>query len=100
MAGMLATLERPGIWNIGGDSDHRSMREVAELACEIAGAPASLIEEVDAPSAQTLVKRISSAKLEGIGWKPSVALEYGMRATYDWVRQHDHAGKRTGWVAL
>lgn len=94
MAGMAATLERPGIWNIGGDSDHRTMLNVAELACEIADAPTSLIEVVDAPPAQTLVKRISSAKLESIGWRATMPLEKGMRRTYEWVRQHDINGNR------
>lgn len=94
MAGMLATLERPGIWNIGGDHDHRTMREIAEWACTLAGAPTTLIEEVDPPAAQTLVKRISSAKLESIGWRPTVTIHDGMARTYDWVRQHDINGNR------
>lgn len=94
MAGMLATLEQPGTWNIGGDHDHRTMLEVAQLACDIAGVPRSLVKEVEPPAAQTLVKRISSAKLESIGWKPTMPLEAGMKATYEWVLQHDIAGDR------
>lgn len=93
MSGMLATLEQPGVWNIGGDSDHRPMAEVAELACEIAGAPTGLITEVDAPNAQTLVKRIDSTRLEGIGWRPTVPLENGMHHTFNWVQRHDTAGQ-------
>ncbi len=94
MAGMLATLERPGVWNIGGDDDHWSMAEVADLACEIAGAPTDLVTEVDPPAAQTLVKRIDGSKLSGIGWRPTMALPDGMRATYEWVREHDINGNR------
>lgn len=93
MAGMLATLKRPGIWNIGGDHDHRPMLEVAEMACNIAGAPRSLIEVIDAPHAQTLVKRLSSAKLEATGWQPSMPLELGMKRTYEWVARHDADGR-------
>lgn len=95
-AAMLATLERPGVWNIGGDSDHRPMIEVAEMACDITGAPRDLIQLIRAPRAQTLVKRLSSAKLESIGWVPTMPLESGMKATYEWVAQHDMDGRRVG----
>jgi nucleoside-diphosphate-sugar epimerase len=93
MAAMLATLERPGVWNIGGDHDHRSMLEVADLACAIADAPPSLITEVEPPTAQTLVKRLSSAKLEAIGWAPQTSLADGMKLTYEWVARHDADGR-------
>lgn len=96
MAGMLATLERPGVWNIGGDHDHRPMLEVAELACDIAGAPRSLIRIVDPPAAQTVTKRLSSAKLEAIGWQPTMPIEDGMKLTYEWVTQHDVDGRWIG----
>lgn len=67
-----------GVWNVGRDDDYRMMREVAELACELAAQPSSLIKEVEAPAGQTLVKRISCAKLRATGWTPRVPLEEGM----------------------
>jgi len=72
----------PGAWNVGRDDNFVTMRDVAELACRIAGAPTSLIRMVDPPANQTIVKRLSMAKLKALGWEPTVSLEDGMRRLY------------------
>ena len=72
-----------GAWNVGRDDLRASMLEVAELACDITGAPYSLIAEVDAPARQTVVKRLSTERLRRLGWEPQVGLEEGMRRTYE-----------------
>jgi nucleoside-diphosphate-sugar epimerase len=83
---MRLTLERPGVYNVGRDDQPVTMRRVAELACELAGAPAGLIEEVEPPARQTVVKRLSTGRLRALGWTPEVELEDGMASTLEWVR--------------
>lgn len=68
-----------GVYNIGRDDDARSMRYVAEVACSLTGAAHDLIEMIDAPSNQTVVKRLATSKVENLGWAPEVALVDGMR---------------------
>lgn len=78
-----------GAWNVGRDDNARPMRAVAEMACDLVGAPHSLIQEVDAPSRQTVVKRLSTAKLRSLGWKPEVELPEGMRRTLEELQALD-----------
>lgn len=77
--------KRDGSWNVGRDDIAIPMRTVAELACAMTGAPLDLIEDVDAPGRQTVVKRLSMDKLRGIGWQPQVELGEGMQRTLDWI---------------
>lgn len=86
--GAALVLERgeTGAWNIGRDDAHLSMAEVARLACRLAGAPEELVEEIDPPDGLAPTHRISTAKLEGLGWRPEVELEEGMRRTLEWLR--------------
>jgi nucleoside-diphosphate-sugar epimerase len=70
-----------GVWNVGRDDNAVSMRRVAELACDLTGAPYDLIEEIDAPGRQTVVKRLNTERLRLLGWKPEVELAEGMAMT-------------------
>jgi nucleoside-diphosphate-sugar epimerase len=92
--GIRLAIEQPhgGVYNIGRDDDPRSMLEIAQLACKLAGAPEDLIQEVDAPPGQTVVKRLSTDRLRALGWTPTVELEEGMARVYDWVSQYDRDG--------
>jgi nucleoside-diphosphate-sugar epimerase len=76
-----------GAYNIGRDDNAVPMRRVAEMACDLVGAPHSLIEEIDAPGRQTVVKRLATQKIRDLGWSPEVSLEDGMARTLDWVRE-------------
>lgn len=80
------------IYNIGRDDQRVSMRELAEMACDLTGAPYSLIEVIEPPARQTVVKRLSTRRLRSLGWKPTVELEDGMRVVLEWVRQFDADG--------
>lgn len=91
-AKMVIESGKDGAWNIGRDDNAVSMREIAERCCELVGAPHDLIEEVEPPSAQTVVKRLPTEKLRSLGWKPQVSLEEGMRRTLEWVRTLDIEG--------
>ena len=50
------------------------------------GAPNSIIEVVDPPGRQTVVKRLSTDKLRSLGWEPEVELDEGMERTLDWIK--------------
>jgi dTDP-glucose 4,6-dehydratase len=82
-----------GAWLVGRTDNETSMLTVAEMACDIAGAPRSLIEVVDAPENQTLVKRLESKRLYAIGWTPKVNIEQGIEMTYRAVKHYNHAGR-------
>lgn len=87
-----------GVFNIGRDDNEAWMIEVAYAACEIVGAPFSLIKEVEAPYNQTVVKRLSTQKLFDLGWKPEVSLQEGMQLTWDVMRtSYDEDGYPRGW---
>jgi len=82
-----------GPYNVGRDDNGVDMLVVAELACEITGSDRRLIEMVDVPAGQTVVKRLSTARIRQLGWKPVVELEDGMRRTFDtWVDHLDAEG--------
>lgn len=81
-----------GAFNVGRDDQRAAMVEVAKYACDLAGAPRDLIELVDAPPNQTVVKRLSTRKLRELGWEPEVQLEDGMRMTLEWVKTLDVTG--------
>lgn len=76
-----------GAFNIGRDDDERSMLWLAEEACRLASAPTSLIQLVDPPQKKTMVKRLSTAKLRALGWRPKIDLPQGMAEVYKWVIQ-------------
>lgn len=84
-------IEQPdaGIFNIGRDDDPRSMLEIAERACELAGASKELIQIVPAPAMQTIVKRLSTARIRQLGWMPTVELEEGIEYVFEWVKHFD-----------
>jgi nucleoside-diphosphate-sugar epimerase len=84
-------IEQPdaGIFNIGRDDDPRSMLEIAERACELAGASKELIQIVPAPAMQTIVKRLSTARIRQLGWTPTVELEEGIEYVFEWVKHFD-----------
>jgi nucleoside-diphosphate-sugar epimerase len=75
-----------GAWNVGRDDLKVPMRTVAEMACLMTDAPLSLISEIEPPSRQTVVKRLSTDKLRRIGWEPQVELGEGMERTLAWLK--------------
>jgi nucleoside-diphosphate-sugar epimerase len=63
------------------------MHELARKSCAMTGAPESLIEVVDPPGRLTVVKRLSTDRLRGLGWAPTVELDDGMGEVLNWVRR-------------
>jgi nucleoside-diphosphate-sugar epimerase len=78
-----------GVWNVGRDDNPTPMRRVAEIACDLTDAPHDLIEEIDAPGRQTVVKRLNTERLRALGWKPEVELAEGMALTLAAMREAD-----------
>lgn len=81
-----AEVEYPSAWNIGRDDIAIPMRTVAEMACAMTGAPYSLIQDIEPPERQTVVKRLGMDKLRSIGWEPQVELAEGMERTLHWIQ--------------
>lgn len=77
-----------GIYNVGRDDDERTMLEIAKRACDLACAPYSLIIEVEPKEKKTMIKRLSTKKLQSHGWCPKVEIEDGMIELYDWVKNY------------
>jgi len=75
-----------GVFNVGRDDAAVPMLDVAKIACDLTDAPYSLIEEVEAPGNQTVVKRLATDRIRALGWEPMVELDDGMGRTLDWVR--------------
>lgn len=75
-----------GVYNIGRDDNETLMVDVAKMACDLVGAPYSLISHVEPPTNQTVVKRLSTTKLKTLGWNPEVELWEGMERTWKVMR--------------
>jgi dTDP-glucose 4,6-dehydratase len=75
-----------GAWDIGRDDDLRTLHEVAQRACRLGGASEELIEVVEPPPGPAPeLGQLDLAPLRGLGWRPQVELEDGMKATLDWL---------------
>lgn len=80
-----------GVFNVGRDDASVPMLEVARIACDLTGAPYHLIQTVEPPARQTVVKRLSTRRLRALGWQPQVELVEGMERTLRWVREREPA---------
>jgi nucleoside-diphosphate-sugar epimerase len=81
-----------GVYNVGRDDRPVTMLALAEGVCDMVGAPWSLIQEVEPPERQIVVKHLAMDRLRGLGWQPSVELEHGLPELYEWIRQFDAEG--------
>lgn len=90
---MIIERTRAGAYNVGRDDAAVSMLEVAKRACAIMGASEELIDEIDPPKAQTVVKRLGTYRLRNVGWEPTVDLAEGMLRVAEWVRRFDAEGR-------
>ena len=75
------------VYNVGRSDDPVSMLSLARRACTMTGAPESLVRVVDPPAMQTVVKRLSTERLQQLGWAPRVELSDGLPELLDWVRR-------------
>jgi GDP-L-fucose synthase len=79
---LLAKYDSPEIINVGCGEDV-SIRELAELICEVVGFKGGLALDKSKPDG-TPRKLLDVSKLRGLGWKPTISLRDGIARTYDW----------------
>jgi GDP-L-fucose synthase len=72
--------------NIGYGEDI-AIYDLAKLICEIVGFGGDIALDLSKPDG-TPKKLMSSGKLLGFGWKPSISLREGITETYQWYLAH------------
>jgi GDP-L-fucose synthase len=81
---LLEKYDSPEIINVGCGED-MSIRELAELICDVVGFDGELVWDTTKPDG-TPRKLLDISKLRALGWKPSITLRDGIVHTYDWFR--------------
>src|SRR5256885_1856412 len=81
---LLEKYDSPEIINVGFGEDI-SIRELAELICEVVGYDGELAWDATKPDG-TPRKLLDVSKLRAPGWKPSIPLRDGITRTYQWFR--------------
>jgi GDP-L-fucose synthase len=81
---MLEKYDSPDIINVGCGEDI-SIRELAELICDVVGFDGELAWDTTKPDG-TPRKLLDVTKLRALGWKPAITLRKGIAQTYDWFR--------------
>jgi GDP-L-fucose synthase len=79
---LLEKYDSPEIINVGCGEDI-SIRELAELICDVVGFDGELAWDTTKPDG-TPRKLLNVSKIRAIGWKPSIALRDGIAQTYQW----------------
>ncbi len=79
---LLEKYDSPEIINVGCGED-MSIRELAELVCDVVGFDGELSWDKTKPDG-TPRKLLDVSKLRGLGWAPTIPLREGVAQTYDW----------------
>ena len=79
---LLERYDSPEIINVGYGADI-SIRELAELICEVVGYDGELTWDLNKPDG-TPRKLLDVTRLHELGWKPSIRLRDGIAQTYEW----------------
>lgn len=79
---LLEKYDSPEIINVGCGEDI-SVRELAELICDVVGFSGELAWDSAKPDG-TPRKLLDVAKLRGLGWRATIPLRDGIERTYDW----------------
>ena len=74
--------DSPEIVNVGCGEDV-TIRELAELICEVVGFAGRLAFDASKPDG-TPRKLLDVSRLRALGWSPRVSLREGIRETYEW----------------
>lgn len=81
---LLEKYDSAEIVNIGCGEDI-SIRELAELICDVVGFNGDLAWDTTKPDG-TPRKLLDVTKLRDLGWKPAIPLREGIARTYEWFR--------------
>src|SRR5437762_8701771 len=84
---LLEKYDSPDIINVGCGEDI-SIRELAELICDIVGFDGDLAWDTTKPDG-TPRKLLDVTKLKNLGWQPDIPLRDGIARTYDWFLQNN-----------
>ncbi len=79
--------------NVGSGTDV-TILELAQLICRIVGFTGAIEHDLTKPDG-TPRKLMSAARLSAMGWTPSISLEDGIAATYQWFLEHASGNVRT-----
>src|SRR5437764_2492274 len=79
---LLEKYDSPEIINVGCGEDS-SIRELAELICQVVGFDGQLAWDTTKPDG-TPRKLLDVSKIRALGWRPAITLQDGIKATYDW----------------
>src|SRR5450432_872842 len=82
---LLQKYDSPEIINIGIGAD-LTIRELAELICEVVGFTGDLTWDASKPDG-TPRKVLDISKIRSLGWLPTIPLREGLVRTYEWFRQ-------------
>ena len=81
---LLEKYDSPEIINVGCGEDI-SIRELAELICDVVGFDGELAWDTTKPDG-TPRRLLDVTKLRALGWKPAIPLRGGIARTYEWFR--------------
>lgn len=83
---LLQKYDSPEIINVGCGEDI-SIRELAELICDVVGFQGDLVWDATQPDG-TPRKLLDVSKLHDLGWRHSIGLREGIAQTYEWLLQN------------
>ncbi|HEY2614340.1 MAG TPA: GDP-L-fucose synthase [Chthoniobacterales bacterium] len=83
---LLENYESPEIINVGSGEDI-SIRELAELICDVVGFQGELAWDSSKPDG-TPRKLLDVSKIHGLGWRHTIPLREGIARTYQWFLQN------------
>jgi GDP-L-fucose synthase len=83
---LLEKYDSAEIINVGFGEDI-SIRELAELICEVVGFQGNLVWDATKPDG-TPRKLLDVSKLHGMGWRHTISLREGIARTYEWFLQN------------
>jgi GDP-L-fucose synthase len=89
---LLEKYDSPEIINVGCGEDV-SIRELAELICDVVGFGGELVFDSTKPDG-TPRKLLDIAKIKALGWSPKVPLREGIAETYKWFLANPEKTKR------
>ncbi len=81
---LLEEYDSPEIVNVGTGQD-LSIRELAEMICEVVGFAGKLDWDATQPDG-TPRKLLDISKIRSLGWEPKIPLREGIARTYEWFR--------------
>jgi GDP-L-fucose synthase len=80
-----------------GTGEEIAIRDLAALIKRVVGFEGELAFDTTKPDG-TPRKIVDTAKLDALGWRPSIPLEDGVRSTYAWLLERLEAGDPiNGW---